>query len=95
MASVGACSPALAFQTEPEASGPPGNLLEAWSVRPRLGILKQQVGGRKGLRTMACSHLWDRSLSRPQPQPQTSSSPVPSLIFLPLKSALQGSSRDI
>lgn len=37
MASVGACSPALAFQTEPEASGPPGSLLEAQSIRPRLG----------------------------------------------------------
>lgn len=34
MASVGACSPSLAFQTEPEASRPPGSLLEAQSVRP-------------------------------------------------------------
>ena len=61
------------------------------------GILKQQVGCRRGLHTMACSHLWDRSLSQPPPKPQTRSSPVPSLVFLPLQvpSALQGSSWDI
>lgn len=78
MVSVGACSPALAFQTEPEASRPPGSLLEAQSIRPTLGILKQQVGGRRGLHTMACSHLWDRSLSHspPRPPPSTSLRPA-------------------
>lgn len=98
MVSVGACSPALAFQTEPEASRPPGSLLEAQSVRPTLGILKQQVDGRRGLQSSVGQE--SVTLSPPPPslhQPQTSSSLVSSLIFPPLQvpSALQDSSGDI
>lgn len=56
---------ALAFQTEPAASRPPGSWLETQSARPPGG--PKAAGGGRGLYTVACSHLWGGSPLSPHP----------------------------
>lgn len=95
MAFVRAGSPALASQTEPGASRPPGGSLETQSAT--LGILMQQVGwgwlGEQG------SHLGLPS-SGGQEAPEShilaSAGPAPPLLSAsPVPSALQGSSQHL